>query len=110
MSNGWHRKRMTPAEVERRKKYASPEHRAARKAIDAAQAAGRYLTCWRCRRPITPTQRCVVGHDDVQVQLIRGPEHHDCNKRAADSKGARVANAKRKGWKPRPTGSSPLRW
>ena len=99
-SSGWHRKNPnTAAEQARRAKYRgsqSREHRAARKHWTAVLAQGAVLACWRCGGAIHQGTRWVVGHDDIQVTLIRGPEHHACNSRAANSKGARVANAKRK--------------
>lgn len=97
--SGWHRKNETPAEIARREKYRgsqSREHRQARKHWAAALARGVVLACWRCNGPITAATKWVVGHDDVQVDVIRGPEHDACNRSAANSKGARVANAKRK--------------
>lgn len=94
---GWHRKNTTPAETARRAKYNSPQHRAARAAFTVLIATGRGI-CWRCQRPIppgTPGRAWNVGHDDDQVDLIRGPEHTRCNKSAAARKGARIANAQR---------------
>lgn len=99
-ASGWHRVRTdTPAYRARRAKYNSAEHRAARRQFELLIAAGLGI-CWRCNQRIpagTPGRAWVVGHDDIQVHVIRGPEHaRSCNHKAAASKGARVANAKRK--------------
>jgi hypothetical protein len=104
MANGWHRKRTTPAEVARRKKYRSAEHRQARARYTVLVAAGQ-AHCWRCGRTLAPHMPWVVGHDDHQVELIRGPECEPCNRTAANRKGARIANAKRN-----PPGATRLRW
>jgi hypothetical protein len=115
--SNWANKRQTPAEQARRKKYNGRAHREAGKHWTAQVAAGT-AHCWRCGRHIPPgTPRgtgWVVGHDDHNVNLIRGAECYPCNKRAADRKGARVANAQRNG-RPRPrvqppTQVTPLRW
>ena len=71
--------RNTPATQARRRKY------------KRRQARGEWLTCWRTGHPIPPTERCHVGHDDHDVNLIRGPEHAACNLKAAARKGNRVA-------------------
>lgn len=94
--NGWHRKnKNTAAEAARNAKYASPEHKAARRQIRALLEQGVTLACWRCGERITPGA-WHVGHDDVQVNLTRGAECRPCNLKAAASKGAKVANAKRR--------------
>jgi hypothetical protein len=106
-ANGWARKNTsTPAVAARRAKYNSAEHRAARKHYAAWIAAGKGQ-CWRCLGHIPPGSDWHVGHDDLDVTLIRGAEHAGCNKRAAASKGARIANAKRK---VRELGTTRLSW
>lgn len=92
--SGWHRKRTTPAELARRAKYNSPAHKQARARFTKLVAAG-LARCWRCGVALRPGA-WHVGHDDHQIDLIRGPECVPCNRRAAASKGAKVANAKRK--------------
>lgn len=95
MANRWHTaSRTSPATQARRRKYASPEHRAAYNEYKRRQAAGEWLTCWRTGHLIPPTVRCHVGHDDTQVNLIRGPECPPCNLKAAARKGNRVAKAR----------------
>jgi hypothetical protein len=96
LSSGWHRKNLnTDAERARRAKYQSAEHKAARKHYKTLVERGVILRCWRCGARIVPGN-WHVGHDDVNVNLIRGPECATCNKKAAASKGAKVTNAQRK--------------
>lgn len=90
-----HKTHGTPAELARKAKYNSPEHKAARKHYAAWIAAG-HGRCWRCGGHIEPGSDWHVGHDDLATSVIRGAEHGGCNKRAAAIKGARLANAKRK--------------
>lgn len=90
----WRHKRTdTPAELARRARYNSPEHRAARKRYTVLVASGQGR-CWRCGSQLYPGQ-WQVGHDDAGL-VIRGPECTTCNRRAAARKGARVANTRRK--------------
>lgn len=94
-TSGWHRiNPNTPAAKARRAKYNSPEHRAARKHYAAWIATGNGR-CWRCGGRIEPGSDWHVGHDDDDVNVIRGAEHASCNKRAAAVKGNRIANARR---------------
>lgn len=94
-ASGWHRVRTdTAAYRARRAKYNSAEHKAARKHYAAWIAAGNGR-CWRCLLPIPLGSEWHVGHSD-DGRTIMGAEHASCNKGAAASKGARVANAKRK--------------
>jgi hypothetical protein len=91
--------RNTPAAKARRAKYDSTAHRDARKHYRAEITAGRGY-CWRCGTHIpagTPTAYrgrpvWVVGHDDHNVNVIRGAECSRCNQQAATRKGARTAN------------------
>lgn len=92
MASGWHRKRQTAADIQRRKEYDSPEYRAIRKALKAEHAAGRGY-CWRCGRHIPPSMPRHTGHDDLDRTVIRGNECPDCNLSAAARKGARIRNA-----------------
>lgn len=94
-TSGWHR-RSPSAELRkaRDRKYNSPEHRGARKHWAPIVAAGQ-ARCWRCGHPIAPGSNWDIGHNDVGTQIM-GPEHRSCNARAAASKGARIANSKRK--------------
>ncbi len=90
-ASGWHRKAPRPKGPS---KYDSAEHRAARahyrKLVDYGLAV-----CWRCGRLLVPGA-WHVGHDDVNTNVIRGPECASCNLKAGARKGAKVANAKRK--------------
>lgn len=54
-------------------------HRQHRKKYLPAHAAGT-LTCWRCKKPIAPTEPWDLGHDDNDRTLYRGPEHQACNR------------------------------
>lgn len=95
-ASGWHRKRTDTAAVKARKrKYDSAEHRAARAHYRKLVEYG-LATCWRptCGKVLVPGH-WHVGHDDHQVNVIRGPECASCNRKAGASKGARIANAKR---------------
>lgn len=94
--SGWHRKNPNnPASIARKRKYDSAEHRAARAHYRKLVEYG-LATCWRCTLPITAGTRWHVGHDDNNINLIRGPEHARCNLHAAARKGARISNARRK--------------
>lgn len=70
-------------------KYRTPEHRAERKRINAAQARGQWLTCvqgWHgssggclmATRDIAPSDEAHVAHDDSGTVVI-GPAHALCN-------------------------------
>lgn len=92
----WSSKRTpTAADLRRRAEYDSPEYRRIRDALKAEHAAGRGY-CWRCGRHIPPTMPRHTGHDDHDRSIIRGNECPSCNLGRAASKGARVANARRK--------------
>ncbi len=94
--SGWHRAdATTPAAQARRRQYDSPEHRAARAKIKRQIAAGTAY-CWRCGNWLPPGTKAHVGHDDHDRTIVRGAECEGCNLSAAASKGARVANARRK--------------
>lgn len=86
MANRWHTaRRDTPATQARRRKYNSPEHRAAAAEYKRRRTNGELLQCWRCQLPILGAVH--VGHDDHDTNLIRGPEHATCNLKAAARKG-----------------------
>lgn len=87
--NRWHTKATTPADLARKRKYNSREHKAARRVLAIAVANG--APCWRCGQPITGAWH--VGHDDDQPNVINGPEHPDCNRKAAARKGSAIAHA-----------------
>lgn len=94
VAHRWRHKRIdTPAELARKARYNSPEHRAARKRFTVLVEAGLGV-CWRCGRGLVPG-RWHVGHID-DGSAIAGPECMSCNLRAAARKGALVANARRK--------------
>jgi hypothetical protein len=97
-----HANRDATASQARRRKYNGREHRAAYADYKRRQARGEWLTCWRTGHLIPPTERCHVGHDDHDVDLIRGPECAEHNVKAAARKGARIANGTRRRRKPRP--------
>jgi hypothetical protein len=54
-------------------------HQLRRKALEPLVAAG-HATCWRCGRPILPTEKWDLGHDDEDRTRYRGPEHASCNR------------------------------
>lgn len=91
----WAGKRLTAADAVRKRQYDSPEHRAMRAAVKASVAAGTAY-CWRCGRHLPPGSKAHAGHDDHDRTVYRGAECPPCNLKTAASKGARVANAKRK--------------
>lgn len=77
-------------------KYRTPEYRAARQAIDRAQAAGQWLWCRErlCRMPsrhIAPWQQADVAHDhtDPSGRRILGPAHRRCNRGEGAARGNR---------------------
>lgn len=82
----WSRKTITPAAIERRKQYRSPEHRAARAKVLALVESGEAF-CWRCGQHIPPGSPVHAGHDDEDRSVYRGAECPDCNLRAAARKG-----------------------
>lgn len=108
MANGWHRKRDTPAVRAREAQYATPEHKAQRRAVQALRDAG-HAHCWRCGKHIPPGATVHAGHDDHDRTVYRGPECPPCNLKAAASKGARIRNARAKARK-QPPRSTPLTW
>jgi len=74
--------------------HRTPEHRAARKAIDQAQARGEVLWCVEpvCvmgSRDIQPWQRADVCHDPSGA-VITGPGHFKCNRREGATRGNRM--------------------
>lgn len=103
--SGWHRKTYDAAARARAAEYRSPAYKATRAAVKAQVDAG-LAHCWRptCRKLLLPGQ-WHLGHDDNDRSIIRGGECADCNLKAAASKGARTANAKRQ--RPRTTVSRP---
>lgn len=103
MAPGWHRKVYDQAARARAAEYRTPRYKATRQAVKAQVDAG-LARCWRCTEPIPPGSAWHLGHDDLDRSIIRGAEHPDCNLKAAASKGARVANARRrpKPWTSRP--------
>jgi predicted nucleic acid-binding Zn ribbon protein len=47
------------------------------------------VDCWRCGRHITPGTPWDLGHDDHDRTTYRGPEHQQCNRSTAATKGNR---------------------
>lgn len=96
MANGWHRRNPNSAAAQARaKEYDSAHFRAARLQAKTQVDAGG-ARCWRCHLPIPPGSNWHLGHHDADRSVLMGPEHARCNLKAAASKGARMANAKRK--------------
>ena len=56
------------------------KHQAERAALLRRQAAGEVLHCWRCGEPVGTDWH--LGHDDDR-SVTRGPEHPECNLKAA---------------------------
>ena len=84
-------------------KYRTPEHRAARKSIDQAQARGEILLCVEpicvmTSREILPDQPADVCHDTSGTVII-GPGHSRCNRLEGAVRGERTRK-----------GSKALRW
>lgn len=81
-------------------KYATPEFKAERKRITAAQARGEWLRCVQpvCvmgTRDIAPHQPTDVAHDDSGA-VILGPAHARCNRRDG---GVRRHTVTKRRWK-----------
>jgi len=94
MANGWHRKVDDAAARARAVEYRSPEYRAARAVVKRQVEAGT-AQCWRCGRQLV-SGHWHLGHHDMDRTRLMGGECATCNLRAAASKGARIANARRK--------------
>lgn len=65
-------------------RYATPEYRAAYRAVRKAQARGEWLWCAQpvCLEPsreIAPNQQVDVAHDDDGLAIL-GPAHRRCNR------------------------------
>lgn len=74
--------------------HQTPAYRAARKAIQQAQARGQWLTCMQpeCVMPsrdIPPTMRAFTGHDD-SGNVVVGPVHAKCNARDGAIRGNKM--------------------
>ena len=102
-TSGWHRKdHSSAASQARAAQYRTPAYKAARAALKGQIDAG-LGSCWRCGRWIAPGSAWHVGHDDNDRSVIRGAEHAGENLKAGASKGARIANARRKSQRQPPT-------
>jgi hypothetical protein len=91
---GWHRKTYDAAARARAAEYRSPRYKATRQAVKLQVDAG-LAHCWRCGKQLQPGH-WHLGHDDNDRSILKGGECAGCNLKAAASKGARVANAKRR--------------
>lgn len=92
MAHRWRTEdRTSPAALDRKAKYNSAEHRAARKHYAAWIASG-HGRCWRCGGRIGPGEPFHVGHSDDGTQIM-GAEHPAHNLRAAARKGNRAQKA-----------------
>ena len=58
------------------------DHRRERAQWQARMDAGETIACWRCGEPVDP-RNWVLGHDDYDRTITRGPEHPHGNYRAA---------------------------
>lgn len=106
MANGWHRKRVTPGELQRRKDYASPEHRQTRAARVAAHTPA--SPCSRCGMALGPDRsKWHLPHNAARTGYEPGLWCASCNRREAASRGAKVKNAK---YPFRPQSVTRLRW
>jgi hypothetical protein len=65
----------------RQTRYGS-RHRKLHESLEPAVHAGT-VTCWRCRRPIKPTDDWQLGHDDDHAGQYAAPEHRICNEGAS---------------------------
>lgn len=74
------------------------EHTRARAALAARLARGEALACWRCANPITTNADLVLGHDDADRSVTRGPEHRSCNARTREPGRATSATPRGAGW------------
>ncbi|MCW2522881.1 MAG: hypothetical protein JWO63_1216 [Frankiales bacterium] len=101
--NGWARKNQrTPAELARRAKYASAEHREQRKQRVAAATPS--TPCSRCGRPLGPNRsRWHLPHDTTGTRYLPGLWCAPCNLSEAASRGARTRNAQAKARGQQPT-------
>jgi hypothetical protein len=95
-----HVRRDTPTDASPSTQVQQPRTPQASAAYKRQMERDGHLTCWRCTRLIPRGARWHVGHDDNQLDLIRGPEHAACNVKAAGRKGARIVNRARR--RPRP--------
>lgn len=92
--SGWHRKDpSSPASQARAAEYRTPAYRQARAAV-AVQVNAGLAHCWRCGKTLIPG-RWHLGHHDHDRTRLMGGECAGCNLKAAASKGARIANARR---------------
>lgn len=108
MAHRWRHKRTdTSAELARRARYNSPEHRAARKRYAVLVDAGLGV-CWRCGCQLYPGA-WQTGHNDAGT-VIMGPECLPCQRGHASRKGARVANARRKRVRAMGSATTTLDW
>lgn len=58
------------------------DYLATRRSWQRRMDAGERVTCWRCSDPIDP-EHWHLGHDDVDRDVVRGPECPSCNLTAA---------------------------
>lgn len=56
------------------------QHQKERARVKAQMEANGGAICWRCGKMITPDQPWDLGHDDIERDEYRGPEHRKCNR------------------------------
>ena len=93
MSNGWSRKRQTPATKQRARDYASAEHQQIRKRRVAAATPHTPCSCG-CGQPLGPDSSTWHVPHDPQRNYLPGLWRADCNRREAARRGARIRNAR----------------
>lgn len=56
-------------------------HQKMRRELDIRVQAGEF-DCWRCGEAIQPGTPWDLGHDDLDLEQYRGPEHQRCPRRS----------------------------